>query len=103
MRTNRRGLRPIRGFAPDPTGAAPLRPALEKTLPREERTKEAWRRSFAPAFRLILQLENATPHPKRSPMWYDVLDQIAELVPHLKGARCKTTVAKPLHLLPFSF
>jgi transposase InsO family protein len=36
------GLRPSsRGFAPDPTGAAPLRPALEnlKTFPREEKTR----------------------------------------------------------------
>ena len=33
---------PFRGFATDPTGAAPLRPALEnlKTFPREEKNKE---------------------------------------------------------------
>jgi hypothetical protein len=50
------------GVAPDPTGAAPLRPALEElpNLSQRRKNKEAWRRSFAPAFRLILRLENAT-------------------------------------------
>ena len=66
------GLTPVRGSAPDPAGAAPLRPALKsKTFPKSENTlpnmlanlrrlrggcpyrnlkirKDARRRSFAP-------------------------------------------------------
>ncbi|HEV2690968.1 MAG TPA: hypothetical protein VGV35_20570, partial [Bryobacteraceae bacterium] len=50
--------------APNPTGAAPLRPALKnfKTLSQRRKNKEPWRRGIAPAFRLILQLENAVTH-----------------------------------------
>jgi hypothetical protein len=41
-------------------GYAPATPS-ERTsnLSQRKKTEEAWRRSFAPAFRLILRLENA--------------------------------------------
>jgi hypothetical protein len=62
MSANGRGPSARFGALPrTPGGCAPATPSEElQNLSQRRKNKEAWRRSFAPAFRLILRLEKCS-------------------------------------------
>lgn len=74
LRINRRGPSAHSGLCPGPRGgcAPATRSRNLKTFSEKKKNQEAWRPSFAPTFRLILQLENAdgiaaAAHPRQDP------------------------------------